>query len=872
MLIAGGVVSYAKLLPREGFPPIQFPLTLVNVTSIGTDAKQLDENISKPVGEELKNNPDIDTVQTSARDNFATVAAFFNEEIDPAQGTQAVKQAFDGVELPKGAQVNYTTVNPSQYLNKYSALVSVYASDGQSISELEAKAAEVAKEVENLPEVKLAGVERLTADVVNPATGEPSSQQIYFNQVGINKGDDIEFFQAVTVGVVKTNDTDVLELSEALQQALDKQSQGLKDDGYGVMIGADFAESLTTQIDSLQENLLTGIAAVVAITFLLISARASIITAIFMVSVILVTMLTFVLVGYTLNTITLFALVLTLGLFVDDATIMVEAIDAERQKRKNRKQIIKTAASKVALASFAGTMTTILVFAPLAFISGILGEFIRVMPVTVVISLLISYFASLFLVPILARFTLLRNLSHKQLWLNLGGVERYASDALATSIRWLKTRPRLGIAWGTAMIGLSLAMLMAGGVIFSKVDFNIFPPSKDSEQLQVNIEFAPDTSISDAEALASDLNKVVADTAGDDIVKVVYGGFTQPDTRSADMVIKLSPIDQRGITSPEIASNLKEPLEEAAGQKALVRVVQIDAGPPSEQFPFKVQIYEEDAAKAVSLAKEVQDYLTDLEVFKPNGEKVRVTETKLDYTTGVTRIDGRRVVQVEAGFDDDEVSAIVGATQQSVEDEFTTGRLVSEGYNEDTLEFDFGQESENAESFQELGIVFPIALALMFVLLAVQFKSLLQPLLIFLAIPFSVFGIASALAITDNPLSFFSMIGVIGLVGIAVNNTIMLTDYANQEFKRKGSLTEALAVASKERFRPLVTTSLTTVVALLPLALYDPFWQPLAVVIIGGLLSSTFLVILAFPYYYLVITKLGRKIRALLRRLIPVRR
>lgn len=107
------------------------------------------------------------------------------------------------------------------------------------------------------------------------------------------------------------------------------------------------------------------------------------------------------------------------------------------------------------------------------------------------------------------------------------------------------------------------------------------------------------------------------------------------------------------------------------------------------------------------------------------------------------------------------------------------------------------------------------------------------------------------------------MVGLIGLLGIAVNNTIMLTDYANQVRKQMdtSSLIEAISDASRDRFRPLLATTLTTVAALIPLAIFDPFWQPLAIVIIGGLTSSTLLVIVAFPYYYIAVVSLGDKLK-----------
>ena len=196
------------------------------------------------------------------------------------------------------------------------------------------------------------------------------------------------------------------------------------------------------------------------------------------------------------------------------------------------------------------------------------------------------------------------------------------------------------------------------------------------------------------------------------------------------------------------------------------------------------------------------------------------------------------------------------SAEDYVKDKFTPEYLTENGYSEDALGFDFGQASDDAESFASLAWAFPLALLLMYTLLTVQFKSFLQPLLIFIAIPFTFFGVFGGLYLTDNALSFFVQVGLIGLIGIAVNNTILLTDYANQERRAGKDAVEAISNATKKRFRPLVATTLTTIVALLPLALSDPFWEALAFTIIFGLASSTFLVVLSFPYYYLAAEKI----------------
>ena len=189
--------------------------------------------------------------------------------------------------------------------------------------------------------------------------------------------------------------------------------------------------------------------------------------------------------------------------------------------------------------------------------------------------------------------------------------------------------------------------------------------------------------------------------------------------------------------------------------------------------------------------------------------------------------------------------------KKAVQDEFTANKLATYNLKADALNFNFGQEDENQKSFASLALAFPILLFVIYLLLAVQFRSLAQPLLIFLAIPFSLLGVTFGLFITDNAFSFFAMLGFFALIGLSIKNTILLTDYANQ-LRRKGEpVVDAVVGALSERFRPLIATSFTAVVSLIPLAIASPFWEGLAVVLIFGLLSSTFLVIIVFPYYYL---------------------
>ncbi len=284
-------------------------------------------------------------------------------------------------------------------------------------------------------------------------------------------------------------------------------------------------------------------------------------------------------------------------------------------------------------------------------------------------------------------------------------------------------------------------------------------------------------------------------------------------------------------------------------EEAEVNISQLDAGPPVGEFG--VRIYSDELSKSLPVAQDIKVFLEGREISRSNGTKSKIESVRISGTESVFRYNGRRYMELGANFTDTDTSALVIATRKIVEKEFDDKRLERYGINSDSLEYDFGTESNNQKSFKSMQLAFPVLLFAMYIMLVWQFKSSLQPLLIFMAIPFSLFGVTAGLYYTNNPLSFFVMLGLFALVGISVNNTILLVDYANQARTTGLSRIESVGAAMLERFRPLITTSLTSVVALIPLALSDPFWESLAVTLIFGLLTSTLLVIVAFPYYYL---------------------
>ncbi len=162
-----------------------------------------------------------------------------------------------------------------------------------------------------------------------------------------------------------------------------------------------------------------------------------------------------------------------------------------------------------------------------------------------------------------------------------------------------------------------------------------------------------------------------------------------------------------------------------------------------------------------------------------------------------------------------------------------------------------GELEGRQESFGGMQMAIIIAMIAIFAVLVLQFKSFKQPLIIYVAIPFAAIGMIWALLITGNTFSFTAFVGLISLVGIVINNSIIMVDYTNQLITQGKSLQEALVTAGKTRFTPIILTTLTTIGGLLPLTLRGgTMWAPMGWTIIGGLLVSTFLTLIVVPVLF----------------------
>jgi multidrug efflux pump subunit AcrB len=844
LLVFGGL-SYATFMVRQGFPGVDVPVSVVAGPYFVGDRARVDKDVSKPFSETLKSVPEVDTVTAQADANFFSAVVRYDEGVSAAAGSAAVEQALqDRGNLPKELHLEFRPINAAKFVEQSDLLVAVYGVGGVSPQNLQQRAKGVADKIAAQDTVASTHVIEQFKTGVNPATGKPATQQQSFDWYGEQSGDGTTFHRTVLIGVTAHAGGDALELSKDTEATLTAIDDDLE--GIGTHIAADFAPDINRQISGLQRSLIEGLLAVLILCFLLISWRASLTSALSMITVLALTIAILYAIGYTLNTITLFALILSLGLIVDDTIIKVEAMDAAKLESRRKRDIVSLAAKRVSRASAAGTFTTMLAFAPMLFVGGVLGDFIRLLPITIIISLAMSLLVSLTIVPLLASGIILRG-KPKESRNPILKLEKAISNGLARLLLVGKTSRVKGVIVGVLALSLAVGAIGASTIYFQKLKFDIFPNTKDSDTLSMTLRFPADITTGDASSIAAIANETLDKTLKDNLESVTYQ--SSGSATSATATIKLVHFDERDATSPELIQDLEKAFEGFRG--TVVKISQVDAGPPADDMPFKVQIYAENQASSDRAAAAIAAFLRDREVERPNGTTANITAVEVANPAAVSRIDARRVVEVRAGYDAGDTSALVAATKDDIEQAFPASRLASFGLDEDALEFNFGAESQNQESFGAMLVAFPLLLLAMYVLMAVQFKSFLQPLLIFMAIPFSFFGVSLGLHLTDNPLSFFVLVGFFALIGIALNNTILLTDYANQAREDGKGRIDAMASAVKARFRPLIATSLTSVVALIPLALNDPFWESLSYTLIFGLLSSTFLVIVTFPYIYL---------------------
>ena len=631
--------------------------------------------------------------------------------------------------------------------------------------------------------------------------------------------------------------------------------------------------------------------------------------------------------GLTVNNLTMMGISLAVGMVVDATTVVLENIHRHMEEGMPALRASQVGTDEVAFSVLGGVATTVAVFAPVAFMGGIVGRFFYSFGITVVCTILLSLLLSLSLTPFLCSKILHKDHPGRiarAVERFLEGMEQAYRVALekAVAFRWVT----LGAAVGLFALGLFFAAHVGTG----------FFPADDQGTFNISVELPSGTSLEETERLLVKMDRQVRK---DPSVAFTYGevgsGMGQEGNKGS-LTVELVPLGERpGVT--EVMARVRRDL--SGYRDALITystwgdadlAMTLVGGTPEELVAVSDKVLADlrrdgrllDLKTDVRLDKpqlqidlnrgrtddmnlnirdlstEVQAYFGGLKagVFKDRGFRYDIRlmadrslrSSPVDVERIAVRNGAGQIVRVPGLVSVREVRApnVVKryARQSSLEISANVGPGFSSGEGmtlvEQTLRRHIpkdgdiriqatGRSKTQREDFGRLITALLVAIALVYLVMAIQFESFLHPFTVMFSLPLLTPGAFGLLFLAGNNLDMMSFMGIILLVGIVVNNGIILVDFINQERARGTNKVAAALAAGPLRLRPILMTAVSTLVGSLPGALKlgegAEMRQPMAVAVLGGLFTSTLLTLFVVPVVYLVLDDARDRARALLR-------
>ncbi len=762
-------------------------------------------------------------------------------------------------------------------------------------------------------------------------------------------------------------------VTAALKTIEDYREKQLIPDSLDVNIVYNSADDIQKDLNNL---IVTGTQTLVLITIILFFAlgwRESLLAFISIPLSMFIAIGMLQLLGETFNFLSLFSLILAVGLLVDNAIIVVEGI-SENIFYGKKKPID---AAKSALETFrwpiiTGTCTTIFAFLPMMFlISGVSGQYVSVIPKTVMVVLISSLVVSLFLVPVfgVAFFTFFPPKPHTEGTLLTKVKEWY--EPFMRGI--LYSSKKLFITLGLSFLTLVFAI---GLMVTGQIPVEIFPGG-DENFFTAKIELPKGTKLRETRELLPEIEQGLLPLFEEDskgkgnfknmVVTVgqvssydpeaLQGSGISPEEEVIGITFNLKPKKDRIISSEAAADLVEKTLRPLIPSYADLSMGKLEGGPPSGSSAIEIRLVSDDLEHLELVTDDLRAKLESMSL-KSGGKLIDITDNRGEVLPQITwkidrlklenvgltisqmsqtlrsAIEGVRVLQISDGEDEIDVvlrlnfseelkwkgpesleilSQIPIKTQSgkfiqlSDVAEFQIGpqrsivrhrdgkRTVTVGANiegkkvtasqfqaklEEAIasldkwpgdSFQIGGDNEEGSRLiTEMISAMIFAAFLIGMVLVLQFNSFSQPIIILSAIPLSLTAVLIGFWISQTPISFPTLIGIVALAGIIVNDDIVLIDRINHHRRRTENYEDALIEGCKARMQPIFLTSITTVVGLLPLALSDPVWRGLGFAVIYGMSLSTVLTLLVTPCILLVMRYfqrwIGKKIRILFRK------
>ncbi len=721
---------------------------------------------------------------------------------------------------------------------------------------------------------------------------------------------------SVMILVRKQSGTNTLEVASGVHKLLDTILQ--EQPHLNLVIArddSDFIRHATN--DTMFDLILGGILACAVVFFFFLNWRMTLITVIGLPVIVIGTFWAISLVGFSLNMITLLALSLCIGLLIDDAIVVRENMFRHLEAGEEPVTAAGRGTAEIALAVLAMTLSIVSVFMPVAFATGMIGKMFRQFGITVSLAVFLSLFEAFTLAPMLAsRFDPRgKKRQHRpSRGISMGGLtgpyRRFLSWALAHRVVVVVIAVVLfaGSVFLTTRIGQSFAPSMDQG--YFEVAFS-HPPGTTLDTsnriaLEAERRIAEEPMVSHIQARANaneatitvrlkergqvravqqrlrprlanlDRNTRVRFSGQSGSLTGALTGAVSVRGRPVLVAVQSNgPIEQLEAASIRVARavsevpgtldadrDIKPPRpglrinvdRERASELGLSTnfvgstVRSLVYGDVASQFrdgaedvEIMVRLREEDRQRAMDVLM--------LPLASTRGAPVRLASVSSLVTAEepneIQRLDRQRVIMVGANIEDRPQGDVINDVQDRLRKlELPPGV---------TAKFT-GQSQQMQESFDSLRFVMLLSLVFMYMVLASQLGSFLQPLIVMIALPLSVVGALGALMVTGRSIDIIAMIGMILLMGIVTKNSILLLDFANTRRREGASVKEAMLDAGQVRLRPVLMTSAALIMGMLPVALGlgagGEFRAPMAITVIGGLVTSTLLTLIVVPVVY----------------------
>jgi HAE1 family hydrophobic/amphiphilic exporter-1 len=688
--------------------------------------------------------------------------------------------------------------------------------------------------------------------------------------------------------------------------------------------------------------------AIIVVFIFLRSLKPTLIIGISIPVSVIITIMLMYFAGLTLNIMTLAGLCLGVGMLVDNSIVILENIYHYREKGAKLSTASVIGTQEMLLAIIGSTLTTICVFAPLVMFQSLLemiGELFFGLAFTVVISLAMSLFVAMVLVPVLSSHYLplvtrkqkpLRSALLISLDKAFEGFFDWLGRGYKRAVSWVLRHKALTITVIVLLFIGSLAMIPTVGLVFM--------PTQASDSVSVSVTLPVGSPLSDTEAILKQLEAIVQkEVQGYERITVTVGGGGgmamfggSGSTNTGSLQINLPPFEERIDSDEIIQAKLRNHYNDFAGVSFNASSSGVSMGMGGN--PIDIIIRVDDLIKGKAIAEQIANVLRDKTVFPEVTEPdiglddgLPQIELQLDrerlyalglsaYTVGneiKAAVDGLTatrykdngieydVVLILAEADRDELpdldqifinSQIAGRVplsnfasyakgtgpisiqreNQSRVIHVTAGALPGVRLNElqtkvqaaitaaipaeDDVIIEYGGDyAELMKYIQRFALIMAVAILLVFGVMASLFESFRDPFIIIFTIPLSVIGIIAIYLISNEPLNILSAVGLLVLVGVIVNNGIVLVDYTNMLRKRGYSLHDACVEAAGNRLRPILMSTLTTILGLVPMAFFpgegSEMTAPIGKTVLGGLSFGTLMTLFLMPTIYFIINR-----------------